>query len=103
MIPQHAQDQWLLTYTMSSISERCWYASWLDNIEYVLWHSLEKGPRRYGHDEINAGDIIALKMLSERFGCWVFFDDINEETALPLNLWREKYARHIENNPHAIV
>lgn len=103
MISELEQDQWLLAYTMSNISERCYYAMWLDNVEYVLWHALEKGPRRYGHGEITTNDIIALKMLSDRCGCWIFFDDVEEETIIPLDLWQKKYSQHIQDNPRALV
>ncbi|RZJ56500.1 MAG: hypothetical protein EOO55_05035 [Hymenobacter sp.] len=99
MPPENTPDQWLLAYTMSSISERCYYAMWMDNLEYILWHSVIEGPRRYGHDEINLDDIRALKMLSERCGEWIFFDDADEETLISLDLWREKYAQHITDNP----
>lgn len=102
MPPENTPDQWLLAYTMSNISERCYYAMWMENLEYILWHSVIEGPRRYGHDEITLDDITALKMLSERCGEWIFFDDAGGETPIPLGLWQEKYAQHINNNPHAL-
>jgi hypothetical protein len=103
MTPEINPDHWLLAYVMSSISERCYYATWMDNLEYVLWHAVEEGPRRYGHDEINTDDITALKMLSKRCEKWIFFDDVDEETVIPLDLWREEYAHHISKNPRALV
>jgi hypothetical protein len=87
---------------MSNISERCYYATWMENLEYVLWHSVIEGPRRYGHDEISADDIRALKMLSERCGTWIFFDDVDGETPISMDLWQEKYTQHINTNPRAL-
>ncbi|GAA4495095.1 hypothetical protein GCM10023172_06250 [Hymenobacter ginsengisoli] len=102
MPPENTPDQWLLAYTMGNISELAYAASWMDNLEYVLWHALTEGPRRYGRHVINSDDIKALKMLSERCGAWMFFDDTDAETPIPLDLWQEKYAQHIKDNPHAL-
>lgn len=103
MLPENHPDQWLLAYIMSNISERCYYATWMENLEYILWHSVTEGPRRYGHSEISSDDITALKILSERCGEWIFFDEANEETPISLELWQAKYAQHIEYNPRAIT
>jgi hypothetical protein len=70
----------------------------MQDIEYILWHSLQEGPRRYGHDEISPDDITALKVLSDRCKCWIYFDDVTEETTIPLELWHEKYITFIESN-----
>lgn len=103
MPPENTPDQWLLAYTMSNISELCYAAMWMENLEYVLWHAVEEGPRRYGRDEISLDNIKALKMLSERCGAWIFFDDADGETPIPLDLWQEKYSQHIQENPRALL
>jgi hypothetical protein len=98
MIADNKEDEWLLAYIISNISERCYYASWMDDVEYILWYSLQEGPRRYGHDEISLDDITALKMLSDRCKCWIYFDDVMEETPIPLELWHVKYTEFIKGN-----
>jgi hypothetical protein len=102
MLPETQEDEWLLAYTMSCISERCYYAMWLDGLEYVLWNALMTGPRRFGHDEISIDDIIAFKMLKRRCQCWIFFDSENEETVISLEEWQVKYEDFVKINPHIL-
>lgn len=102
MLPETTEDEWLLAYTMSCISERCWCAMWLNGLEYVLWDALENGPRRYGHGEINSDDITALEILKRKCQRWIFFDYLNEETVIPLEEWQSKYINYIGDNPSVL-
>jgi len=99
MLADLQEDQWLLAYVMSTISERCYYAGWQQGLEYVLYQALRTGPRRYGHSEISDDDITALTLLSARCGCWVYMDDETEETAISLASWTKKYAEDVGNDP----
>ncbi|GAB3572169.1 hypothetical protein [Hymenobacter daeguensis] len=99
MLPETPEDEWLLAYTMSCISERCWRAMWLDGLEYVLWDALENGPRRYGNDEITSEDITALEILKRKCQRWIFFDDLNEETVISIEEWQSKYIDFVRDNP----
>ncbi|MET4072799.1 hypothetical protein [Hymenobacter sp. UYCo722] len=99
MLPETTEDEWLLAYTMSCISERCYYAGWYDGLEYVLWNALTAGPRRFGHDEISSDDITALEMLKSRSQRWIFFDDSTEETVISIEKWELKYTDFVRNNP----
>ena len=65
---------------MSDLSEKCYSASWLENLEYVLWDTLIKGERRLGQDNISQQDIVHLNQLSKDSNCWIYFDDKSEET-----------------------
>ncbi len=85
---------------MSLISERCYYAGWMEGLEFVLWEAVINGPKPYRHDEISATDIKILKMLSEEANCWIVFDDKTLETAVELDEWKKSYNNHVEqNNP----
>ena len=67
-------DQLALAKLMSDISERCNYAGWMSNLEYVLWDALMNGERKYGHDNISTQDIESLKQYSNKAKSWIFFD-----------------------------
>jgi hypothetical protein len=88
---------------MSRISERCYAAGWMQNLEYVLWDAQIKGGREYGQDFITQDDIAALKTLSNKAGCWIFFDDKSEETAIDLNSWQNKFQAETQNNPSLLI
>ncbi|HEX8427612.1 hypothetical protein [Hymenobacter sp.] len=84
---------------MSDISERCYYAGWLQNLEYVLWNAVLMGPRKYGHGTITREDISELIFLSNRIDSWIVMDDETEETAIALGVWRVKYLNDISLDP----
>lgn len=84
---------------MSNISERCWHAGWMENLEYALWDAVINGERVYGHNTVTQGDINALKELSTAANCWIIFDDNTEETAVPLEVWSKKFQQDIQQNP----
>ncbi len=54
-------EQKKLADFMSEISERCYSAGWLKNLEYVLWDTLNNGTRKFGQDKISHDDIDELK------------------------------------------
>lgn len=82
---------------MSEISERCWSAGWMHNLEYVLWDVLTNGERKYGQSFITGEDINTLKQLSEEANCWIVFDDQLEEIAIDVKAWQIKFS-HDTNN-----
>lgn len=83
---------------MSEISERCYYAGWMKNLEFVLWDATKKGKRIYGHGEISEADIKQLKHLSLNANCWIVFDDEKEEIAIPLEKWENLFSSKIQND-----
>ncbi|MGC3945776.1 MAG: hypothetical protein QM762_14845 [Chryseolinea sp.] len=83
---------------MSELSEKCYSAGWMTDLEYVLWDAVESGPRAYGHGTINEDDIFQLIEKSEKTRSWIVFDDVREETAIPLDRWRLKFADDTTRN-----
>lgn len=95
--------QLLLADYMSDISERCFSAGWMKNLEYVLWNALQNGERKYGHDTISQKDIETLRSLSKAARAWIVFDAETEETAMDLNTWAQKFKRDVEQNPEVVA
>ncbi|WP_400193949.1 hypothetical protein [Hymenobacter sp. B81] len=91
-------DAFLLAYTMSNLSELGWSAGWMQNLEYVLWHAVTTGRREFGRVTIGSNDIRALKLLSERCGCWIYYEEEQGETAIPLAEWQRKFAQAVEQD-----
>jgi hypothetical protein len=72
---------------MSEISEEAYYASWMEDLEYVLWYAVLHGPADYGRKFIDEQTISQLKQLSKDADSWIIFDDDKWETAVTLPLW----------------
>jgi hypothetical protein len=72
---------------MSGISESAYCAGWMHGLEYALWHLLATGQTRYGRSKVTVEELARLRILSEKCGGWIVFDDLNEETFIPLNEW----------------
>jgi hypothetical protein len=87
---------------MSEISEHCYAAGWMLNLEYVLWHAVINGERKYGQSYITQDDISTLIKLSTDANAWVVYDDDKEETALSLKEWTEKFKNDLEQNKEII-
>jgi hypothetical protein len=94
--------QELLARIMSDISERCYCAGWIKNLEYVLWHAMITGERKYGHDVITQRDIDTLKLLSDETNSWIFFDDELYEIAIDLVSWHSKFKNVVSSNPEIL-
>ena len=89
----------MLAEFMSDLSEKCYSANWLENLEYVLWDTLMNGERRWGQDNISQQDIENLNQLCKDSNCWIYFDDKKEETAIDLIAWRQKFDVVLSQNP----
>ena len=86
------EQQKLATY-MSDLSEKCYTAGWIGNLEYVLWYALHNGAFKFGQDTITQEEIEELKSLSQKCNGWIYFDDDTEETAIDFVLWQKKYDK----------
>jgi hypothetical protein len=86
-------DEASLASYMSNISEKCWSAAWMENLEFELWHAVVTGPKTYGHDLITQLDIDYLQLQSVKANCWIIFQETNEETSISLNEWKHLYHR----------
>jgi len=103
MINDLTSDQKKLAAFMSEISERCYFAGWMNNLEYVLWDVLESGQRTFGQGIITTEDIKQLKALSYKSESWICFHPEHEETALTLNAWRQKFKEDVKRNPLVLI
>lgn len=98
MLEDLNENELQLATFMSDLSERCYNAGWMMNLEYVLWSCILNGPRKYGHDNINETDINHLNKLSIIANAWIVFDDETDETAIELKHWKKQFQIAIENN-----
>ncbi len=80
---------------MSEISERCYSAGWMEDLEYVLWDAVINGEKPYGHGKVTNQDIQILKLLSDYCKGWIYFDEQKEETVIDFKSWGQKYDSHI--------
>ena len=77
---------------MSDLSELSWHAGWMSGLEYALWHVVLTGPSRFGQIDISEEQLERLRTLSEHCGGWIVFDDVHEETWVPMQRWKALYA-----------
>lgn len=96
MLSDLTVQQKRLADLMSDISERCYEAGWMPDLEYHLWHALIHGPVKYGHGEVTKEDIDELKRLSEESSCWIIFDDDADEAAISITSWKAVFE--LDNN-----
>jgi hypothetical protein len=81
---------------MSALSERAYFAGWMDGLELALWKALDGGPLRYGRVELTLEELQHLRDLSERCGGWIRFDPSEEEVFIPLGTWLQIVANSHE-------
>lgn len=99
MINDLNQDERQLAEFMSELSERCYSAGWMEDLEYVLWDAVVSGPRDYGHGTITRDDINKLVQTSDKVNSWILFDNELEEISVPLDKWKVKFAVDTRQNP----
>ncbi len=87
---------------MSDISERCYSAGWIQHLEYVLWDSLTTGERKFGQNIISQQDINQLIQFSKDCNCWIYYNDITEETAIDIFSWRQIFDEAILKNSNIL-
>lgn len=92
-------DEKHLARFMSDLSERCYCAGWIMNLEYVLWDAVQSGPRKFGQDLITKEVITRLIHYSNKAGSWVVNHDDGEETAIPLEIWKRTFSEETGKNP----
>jgi hypothetical protein len=102
MLHDLTSEQRQLADFMSNISEKCYYAGWLSNLEYILWDAVNNGEKEFGHGIISDQDVRTLMQLSKDCNCWIYYDDTTEETALDLANWRYKFNEAAIKNPSII-
>jgi hypothetical protein len=63
-----AQD--LLVQMMGDISEDCWFAEWMHDLEFILWDAMTTGKMSFGWGMVKERDLIRMKHLHEVAGGW---------------------------------
>lgn len=91
-----------LAQAMSEFSERGYSASWIDRLEFLLWHRLTTKNRKIGRVMLTDAEKNALHSLSRECGGWIVFDDIEEEEFFALPRWEETYAEWFAANAHLL-
>src|SRR5690606_1757875 len=99
MFSDLTDKQLALADFMSSLSEKCYCAGWMQDLEFVLWDAVLNGERKYGQDLISQNDIEKLKKLSKNANCWIYFDDLNEESPIDILSWEKLFDQTISENP----
>ena len=84
---------------MGEISERGYAASWIDGLEFLLWHRLTTNSRKIGRVMLTDAEMDALRSLSDECGGWIVFDDIEEEKFVAMPRWRDTFAAWLAANP----
>ena len=91
-----------LAQAISEISEKCYCAGWLKNLEYVLWDALKNGERNYVQDRITKPEIKNLKQLSRVANSWIYFNNDEDELAILLDQWKILNHETLAKNPNII-
>ena len=82
--------------SMSQLSEDCYCAGWLGDLEYLLWSAVMNGPVQKGNWDITQSDIERLRLLARRCGGWIAYDDARKTKVwLPIEEWLPKYDHHL--------
>ena len=84
-------DQQAHTLAMGEISEASYSAGWMLGLEYALWQLLETGKSAQGRYHLSEEERQKLRVLSERCGGWIAFDDQKGETFVPFSDWRSMF------------
>ncbi len=87
------EDQTQLYDFMSELSERCYFAGWVDGTEFRLWEFMTDPQDNgdWGHSSIPNDARQELKRLSERVGGWTYFGD-DGPTFEPATKWLRTFA-----------
>ncbi|MBP0578636.1 hypothetical protein J8I29_04900 [Labrys sp. LIt4] len=75
---------------MTGISEQCYYAGWMSDLEYDLWQVAPD--TSYGHGTITERQAQLLRLLAEEADGWWTYSDGDDPAFLDLASWREKAA-----------
>ena len=96
MLKDLSEGEQKLAELMSWISEEGYSAGWMNTLEFDLWEIINGGDRRYGHYDVTQNDIDQLSSLSQKCGCWIIYDDVNDETAIDLPIWVKMYEARLK-------
>lgn len=86
------QEQRNLAEFISEISERSYRAGWLHGIEHEVWKAM------HAHDfggaplSLTAEEVQQLHTMAAKCGGWIIFDEVREETFIPMEEWKARQA-----------
>lgn len=95
MIEKLDGESRVLAKYMSRLSEEAYSASWMDGLEFALWHAVIHGPINFGRLIISVEHISYLKNKSYDLGGWVYFDEVTEQTFIKNEHWLVLYRDNI--------
>jgi hypothetical protein len=73
---------------MSDLSEDCWCAGWLQNLEFTLWEAMNSGNKELGWGGVAERDFARMKHLHEMAGgWWVWAEGENRQRFVTTEEW----------------
>jgi hypothetical protein len=94
MRPNLTAPQQALAEFMTELSEQAFYTTWMDGLEFSLWEVQLGQLTQHGLLTDTSEAQTRLSSLSEACEGWIVFDDVHEETWIPIDDWRRRYATH---------
>ena len=76
---------------MSDLSEETYCASWLRDLEFLLWETVIGRRDSYGRFPLTGEEILRLEELSEAGDGWIIYDDVARETWIPSEAWEKRF------------
>lgn len=79
---------------MHHISEDCYCAGWMAELEYALWRMVlnPRGDLRYGMGDVPLSDIWMLRELANELGGWIVWWDDADEPGLDNDGWGPRFV-----------
>ncbi|HLO96307.1 MAG TPA: hypothetical protein VK195_18515 [Burkholderiaceae bacterium] len=84
------QEQRDLADFISQISERRYRAGWMEGIEYEVWEAMHAPDLGRGALRLTVEEARQLHAMSAKCRGWIVFDDVNEESFIPIEEWRAR-------------
>jgi hypothetical protein len=84
---------------MSELSERAYYAGWMDGLEYALWQVAQGERVEYGRASFTRNEASELRRLSDSCAGWIVFDPRVEETWVSRAEWGRRFSLWTSNSP----
>lgn len=85
-------DQRELAQLISSISQSRYCAGWMLGIEAEVWRALHAPTEIAAAIRLTAAEVTRLHELSARCGGWIVFDEVCDETFVPMNRWLARFG-----------
>lgn len=82
-----------LIQAMRFVSEEAYSAAWMGGLEFDLFDVCMNGSGDYGSVEVTTDMVSELLILGRLAGGWPVRDDIEGQTIMPMDQWREQYYK----------